>query len=162
MCGSGDRQARGEPWKSNRAPGLAADGSFPRQRESLRPSVRLWAADVDPVLPTQSHWTHGILRKVIAQLKSRIFQKSWKFPPECQRVLASLAECAGRQCNGLRCLDLATNIVEKRLGCFLTPIMARGNTRRLAASFGVAGGQFVHPRHNRSCHRVSGIQLHHW
>ena len=35
--GSGDRQARGEPWKSNRAPGLAADGSFPRPRESPQP-----------------------------------------------------------------------------------------------------------------------------
>jgi len=30
-------------------------------------------------------------------------------------VLASLAEWAGRQCNGLRCLDPATNILEKRL-----------------------------------------------
>ena len=38
----------------------------------------LWA-DVDPVLPTQSHGTHGILRKVIAQLKFRIFQKSCVF-----------------------------------------------------------------------------------
>src|SRR4029453_17596112 len=76
----------------------------------------LWAADVDPVLPTQSHGTHGILRKVIAQLKFRIFQKSCKVPPKRARVLATLAECAGRQCNGLRCLDPATNILEKRLG----------------------------------------------
>jgi hypothetical protein len=121
---------------------------------------RLWAADVDPVLPTQSHGMYGILRKVIAQLKFRIFQKSRKFPPKRERVLASVAECAGRQCNGLRCLDLATNIIEKRLGCFLTPNMARGNPQRLAASFGVDGEQFVHPRYNRSCHRVSGIQLH--
>src|ERR1700686_4049195 len=90
-------------------------------RRNLR--SRLWAADVDSVLPTQSHGTHGILRKVIAQLKFRIFQKSCKFPPKRERVLASLAECAGRQCNGLRCLDLATNIIEKRLGCFLTPNM---------------------------------------
>ena len=37
---------------------------------------RLWAAGVDRVLPTKSHRTHGILRKVIAQLKFRIFQKS--------------------------------------------------------------------------------------
>jgi hypothetical protein len=42
---------------------------------------RLWAEDVDPVLPTQSRGTHGIIRKVIAQLKFRIFQKSCKFPP---------------------------------------------------------------------------------
>jgi hypothetical protein len=93
---------------------------------------RLCAADVDPVLPTQSHGTHGILRKLIAQLKFRIFQKSCKFPPKRERVLASLAECAGRQCNGLRCLDLAPNL-------------ARGNTQRLAASFGVDGEQFLSP-----------------
>src|ERR1039457_3903007 len=121
---------------------------------------RLWAADVNPVLPTQSHGTHGILRQVIAQLKFRILQKSCKFPPKRERGLASLAECAGRQCNGLRCVDLATNIIEKRLGCFLTPNMARGNTQGLAASFGVDGEQFVYPRHDRSCYRVSGIQLH--
>ncbi len=48
----------------------------------------------------------------------------------------------------------------EEVGCFLTPNMARGNTQRLAASFSVDGEQFVHPRHNRSCHRVSGIQLH--
>jgi hypothetical protein len=46
----------------------------------------LWAADVDPVLPTQSHGTHGILRKVIAQLKFRIFQKSCKVPPKRERT----------------------------------------------------------------------------
>src|ERR1700722_2028532 len=43
--GSGDRQARGEPWKSNRAPGLAADGGFPRQRETPQPWPRLGAAE---------------------------------------------------------------------------------------------------------------------
>jgi hypothetical protein len=90
------------------------------------------------IIPTQSHGTHGILRKVIAQLKFRIFQKSCKFPPKRERVLASLAECAGRQCNGLRCLDLATNILEKRLGCFLTPNMARCSSQRFASSFGGA------------------------
>jgi hypothetical protein len=86
------------------------------------------------IIPTQSHGTHRILRKVIAQLKFRIFQKSCKFPPKRERVLASLAECAGRQCNGLRCLDLATNILEKRLGCFLTPNMARCSSQRFASS----------------------------
>src|ERR1039457_7026280 len=35
------RQARGGACKSNRAPGLAADGSFPRPKESLQPSVLL-------------------------------------------------------------------------------------------------------------------------
>jgi hypothetical protein len=30
-----------------------------------------------------------------------------------ERVLAGLAECAGGQCNGLRCLDLAADIIEK-------------------------------------------------
>jgi len=118
---------------------------------------RLWAADVDPVLPTQGHGTHGILREVITQLKFRIFQKSCKFPPKRDRVLASLAKCAGRQCNGLRCLDLAKNIIQKRLGCFLTPTMARGNTRRLAASFCIDGKQFVHLSHNRGCNRILGI-----
>src|ERR1700730_12357659 len=31
---------------------------------------RLWAADGDPVLPTQSHGTHGILRKVMLSSSS--------------------------------------------------------------------------------------------
>jgi len=64
-------------------------------RRNLR--SRLWAADVQPVLSTQSHGTHRVFRKVIAQLKFRIFQKSCKFPPKRERVLASLAECAGRR-----------------------------------------------------------------
>jgi hypothetical protein len=73
------------------------------------------------------------------------------------RVLASLAECTGGQCKGLRCLDLAANIVEKRLGCFLTPNMARCSSQRFASSFGINGKQFVNARHNRSSNRVSGI-----
>ena len=116
---------------------------------------RLWAADVDPVLPTQSHGTHGILRKVIAQLKFRIFQKSCKFPPKRERVLASLAQCAGRQCNGLRRLDLAADIIEKRSRCFLTPDMSRRSSQRFAASFRIDSKQFVHLSHNRGCDRVS-------
>ena len=36
---SGDQRARGESWKSNRAPGVSTCGSFPRLRESLQPSV---------------------------------------------------------------------------------------------------------------------------
>src|SRR5579859_2281862 len=55
---------------------------------------RLWAADVDPVLPTQCHRTHRILRKIVAQLKFRIFQESCKFPPQCERVSACSADCA--------------------------------------------------------------------
>ena len=55
-----------------------------------------WTADVQPVLSTQSHGTHRVFRKVIAQLKFRIFQKSCKFLPQRERILASLAECAGR------------------------------------------------------------------
>src|SRR5664280_989249 len=43
---------------------------------------RLWTADVYPVLSAQSHGTHGVFRKVIAQLKFRIFQESCKFPPQ--------------------------------------------------------------------------------
>src|SRR6202034_1407608 len=83
--------------------------------------------------------------QIIAQLKFRIFQESRKFPPQCEGVLASLAECAGGQCNRLRCLDLAANIAEKRLGCFLTPDMARRRTQRLSPSFRTDGKQFVHP-----------------
>ncbi len=35
-------------------------------RRNLRPGLR--TADVDPVLPTQSHGTHGILRKIGTEL----------------------------------------------------------------------------------------------
>src|ERR1019366_2764569 len=116
-----------------------------------------WTADVDPVFSTLSHRTHGILRKVIAQLKFRIFQKSCKFPPKRERVLASLAECAGGQCKGLRCLDLAANIVEKRLGCFLTSDMARRSSQCFAASFRIDGKQIVHPGDDWSRHRDWGV-----
>jgi hypothetical protein len=109
------------------------------------------------IIPAQSHGTHRILRKVIAQLKFRIFQESCKFPPQCERVLASLAKCAGRQSSGLRCLDLAADFIEKRSRCFLTPDMARRSSQRLAASFCIDGKQFVHLSHNRGCNRISGI-----
>jgi hypothetical protein len=56
----------------------------------------------------------------LAQLKFRIFQESRKFPPQCERVLAGLAECTGGQCNGLYYLDLAPDIIQERLGSFLT------------------------------------------
>src|SRR5712691_8219229 len=79
-----------------------------------------WTTDVYPVLSAQSHRTHRILRKVIAQLKLRIFKEARKFPPQCERVLAGLAECTGGQCNGPCCFDLATDIIQKRLGSFLT------------------------------------------
>src|ERR1022692_4073559 len=48
-------------------------------RRDLRP--RLWAADVQPILVTQSYRTHRVLRKVIAQFKFGIFQESCKFHP---------------------------------------------------------------------------------
>src|SRR5690348_1196134 len=47
---------------------------------------RLWTAYVQPVLSTQSHGTHRILRQVI-----RVFQESCKFPPQRERVLAGFA-----------------------------------------------------------------------
>ena len=126
-----------------------------KNRRDLRSRVR--TADVYPVLPAQGHWTHGIFREVIAQLKFRILQEAGELLPKSERVLAGLAECAGRQCNGLRCLDLAVDIIEKRFGCFLTPDMARRSSQRFAASFCIDGKQFVHPRHNRGCNRVSWI-----
>ena len=46
---------------------------------------RLWTSYVDPVLATQSHSTHRILRQIIAQFKVRIFQKARKFPPQFER-----------------------------------------------------------------------------
>src|SRR5438874_2575807 len=56
---------------------------------------RLWTADLYPVLSTQRHGTHRILRKVVAQLKLRIFQESCKFPPQRERILAGLAQRTG-------------------------------------------------------------------
>ena len=63
-------------------------------------------------------------------LLSSIFQKSSKFNPKRERLMASLAECAGRQCNGVCCLDFATNLVEKRLGHF-----QRKRTRQKTCKF---------------------------
>jgi hypothetical protein len=101
--------------------------------------VGLWAADVQPLLPAQSHGTHGILREVIAQLKFGILQELRRFIPEHEHVMAGLAEYAGGQSTRLRCLDLAADIIEKRSRCFLTPGMARRNSQRFAASFSIDG-----------------------
>ncbi len=97
-----------------------------------------------PVLPAQCHGTHRVLRQVIAQLKFWIFQESCKFSPQCERVLAGLAQCTGKQCNGLRCFDPPADLIKERRGCFLTPNMARRNSQSSAASF--SRKQFVHSR----------------
>src|ERR1022692_4150617 len=76
---------------------LQPTAAFHDRKNRCNLRSRLWAADVDPVLPTQSHGTPGILRKVIAQLKFRIFQESCKFPPQRESVMAGLAMCAGGQ-----------------------------------------------------------------
>ncbi len=52
-------------------------------RRDLR--SRVWAAYVYPILPTQSHGTHRILRKVVAQLKLRYSKNRVSF---LQRVSA--------------------------------------------------------------------------
>ncbi len=115
-------------------------------RENRRDfGTRLWAADVYPVFSTQSHGTHGILCLIIAQFKFRMFQEAREFLPQCERVLAGFAECAGGQCNGLRSFDPHTDFIEERLRSFLASDMARRNTQRFATSFGVDGKQLVHP-----------------
>jgi hypothetical protein len=58
------------------------------------------------------------------------------------------AKCAGRQSSGLRGIDLAADIIEKRSRCFLTPNMARRSSQRFAASFCIDGKQFVHLSHS--------------
>src|ERR1035437_10908259 len=83
-----------------------------------------------------------------------MLQKAGELLPQCERVLESLAKCAGRQSSRLRCLDLAANIIEKRSRCFLTPDMARRSSQSFAASFCIDDKQFVHSRHYRSCHLV--------
>ena len=88
----------------------AAAFHYRENRRNLR--SRLWAADVQPIPSTKNYRTHGVLRQVIAQLKFWIFQKSCKFPPKRERVLASLAECAGGQCDGLRRFDPHTDLIE--------------------------------------------------
>src|SRR5580693_8446195 len=57
--------------------------------------TRPWTADVYPVLATQGHGTHGILRKVVTQLQFRIFQESCKFLPKSDRILAGFAKRTG-------------------------------------------------------------------
>ena len=91
------------------------------------------------IISTQSDWSHRILRQVIAQFKFWIFQESRKFLPQCERILAGFAECAGGQCDGLRCPDLPSDIIQKRFGSLMAPDMACRNTKRFAPSFGVDG-----------------------
>ncbi len=91
---------------------IVADTNFQppaafHDRENRRDlGSRLCTADVYPVLPTECHGTHRVLRQVITQLKFRIFQESCKFPPQRERVLAGLAECTGGNA-----IDCATSIL---------------------------------------------------
>jgi hypothetical protein len=48
----------------------------------------------------------------------------------------------------MRCLDLATDIIQKMPGSFLTQSMTPSEINSSSASFGVDGKQFVHPCHN--------------
>jgi len=60
--------------------------------------------------------------------------------------------------NALDCAaSIPSDLIQQGLGSFLTPDMPLRNTRRFASCFGINGKQFVHPRHDRSCNRVSGI-----
>jgi hypothetical protein len=124
-------------------------------RRNLR--SRLWAADVQAILSTKSYRSHRVLRQVVAQFKLWILQESGKRPPKRESVLAGFAERTGGQCDRLCRLDLAANIIEKRLGGFLTPDMAPRGSQRFAASFRIDGKQFVRLSHNRGCNRISGI-----
>jgi hypothetical protein len=54
-------------------------------------------------------------------------QEAGELFPKRERILASLAECAGRQCNKQRRVDLATDLIQESLGCFLTADVSRGN-----------------------------------
>jgi hypothetical protein len=92
--------------------------------------------------------------RLVLSSKFGILQEVHELFPKRQRVLASLAECARSQCNGLRSFDLAPDITQETLGFFLTPDMARRSSQRFAASFRVDSKQFVHPLHNRSCNWV--------
>jgi len=61
-----------------------------------------------------------------------------------------------------KAMDCAASILlrissRRGLSSFLTQSMTSRETNYSAASFGVDGKQFVHPRHNRSCNRVSWI-----
>ena len=53
-CGSGDRQTLGEPWKVIAHRELQPTAAFHDRENRCNLRSRLWAADVDPVLPTQS------------------------------------------------------------------------------------------------------------
>jgi hypothetical protein len=59
--------------------------------------------------------------------------------------------------NALCCFDLATDILQRRLGSFLTQSVTPSETNSYASSFPVNGKQVVHPGHNRRCNRVSWI-----
>ncbi len=109
---SGDRQARGESWKSNCAPGLSADGSFPRPRESPRPSVpRMGCLCVsnssDPEPRDASNSPQGC-----CSAQAPIFQESCKFSPKSECVVAGLADCTGGQGGGLRRFNPATALIQ--------------------------------------------------
>jgi hypothetical protein len=59
----GDRQAKGEPWKNNRALELAADGSFHDRENRYNLLSRLWATDVQPILSIKRYRTPGVLAR---------------------------------------------------------------------------------------------------
>jgi hypothetical protein len=81
---------------------------------------RLRASNVDPILPTESNGTHGVLRQVIAQLQFGIFQEPVELFPQRQRVVAGLGQGTTGQCRGACRFNLFPNPIQQRSRLFLT------------------------------------------
>ena len=81
-----------------------------KDRRDLR--SRLWAADVDPVPPSDCDWTHGVLRKIIAQLQFGIFQEPRQLLPQGKRVVAGLGQRATGRCGGACRFDLLPDLIQ--------------------------------------------------
>ena len=110
--------------------------------QCFRPVKEIWNTHSSCFVEPKAPITLLHARLVLALIRDT--PRSGELLPQCERVLAGLAKCAGRQSSGLRCLDLAADIIEKRSRYFLTPDMARRSSQRFAASFCIDGKQFVH------------------
>src|SRR5581483_6478 len=76
-----------------------------------------------------------------------MLQEAGELFPKRQRVLAGLADCAGRQGHGLRCLDRRTNFVQQWFASCLTPDMAYSYQNQDAPRSG-ARPAALRPAHN--------------
>jgi len=79
-------------------------------------SARLWAADVQLILRPRATGRMEFSARLVPSSNSGYSKKRVSFFHKCERVPAGLAQCAGRQCNGLRCIQALSGVCPAHIG----------------------------------------------